>query len=54
MSEEQVHLGKEMAVASISCFGEDGTYPVLAAPTCKRETVNDMVYVFPGDNQRME
>ncbi|KAF7334758.1 hypothetical protein MSAN_02374300 [Mycena sanguinolenta] len=30
-----VHLGKEMTVVSVSCFGESGTYPILALPTCK-------------------
>ncbi|KAF7355837.1 hypothetical protein MVEN_00912000 [Mycena venus] len=32
---EEVHLGKEMTVVSVSCFGESGTYPILALPTCK-------------------
>ncbi|KAJ7915199.1 hypothetical protein B0H13DRAFT_2456801 [Mycena leptocephala] len=32
---EEVHLGKEMTVVSVSCFGELGTYPILALPTCK-------------------
>ncbi|KAJ7911780.1 hypothetical protein B0H13DRAFT_2479992 [Mycena leptocephala] len=32
---EEVHLGKEMTVFSVSCFGESGTYPILALPTCK-------------------
>ncbi|KAJ7900451.1 hypothetical protein B0H13DRAFT_2517977 [Mycena leptocephala] len=31
----QVHLGKEMTVVSVSCFGESGTYPIMALPTCK-------------------
>ncbi|KAJ7839544.1 hypothetical protein B0H14DRAFT_3869681 [Mycena olivaceomarginata] len=31
----EVHLGKEMTVVSVSCFGESGTYPILALPTCK-------------------
>ncbi|KAK7021009.1 hypothetical protein R3P38DRAFT_3318281 [Favolaschia claudopus] len=30
-----VHLGKEMTVVSVSCFGESGTYPIMALPTCK-------------------
>ncbi|KAK6968887.1 hypothetical protein R3P38DRAFT_3508554 [Favolaschia claudopus] len=32
---DEVHLGKEMTVVSVSCFGESGTYPILALPTCK-------------------
>ncbi|KII93403.1 hypothetical protein PLICRDRAFT_99321, partial [Plicaturopsis crispa FD-325 SS-3] len=40
-----VHLGKEMTVASISFFGERGTYPILAAPTCKQESQSDMEYI---------
>jgi hypothetical protein len=31
----QVHLGKEMTIVSVSCFGESGTHPILALPTCK-------------------
>ncbi|KAJ7156777.1 hypothetical protein C8R46DRAFT_1294525 [Mycena filopes] len=31
----EVHLGKEMTVVSVSFFGESGTYPILALPTCK-------------------
>ena len=31
----QVHLGKEMTVIVAHCFGEDETYPILAAATCK-------------------
>ncbi|KAF7376995.1 hypothetical protein MSAN_00117400 [Mycena sanguinolenta] len=33
---DEVHLGKEMTVVSVSCFGESGTYPILALPTCKQ------------------
>ena len=33
----EVHLGKEMTVVVAHCFGEDGTYPILAAPSCKQE-----------------
>ncbi|KAG1841281.1 hypothetical protein F4604DRAFT_1939552 [Suillus subluteus] len=32
-----VHLGKELTVIGLSCFGEDEIYPILAAPTCKTE-----------------
>lgn len=38
----QVHLGKELTVIGASFFGEDGIYPLLAAPTCKAEDANDM------------
>ncbi|KAG1829252.1 hypothetical protein EV424DRAFT_1470766 [Suillus variegatus] len=38
----EVHLGKELTVIGVSCFGEDGIYPVLAAPTCKMEDASDM------------
>ncbi|KAJ7477836.1 hypothetical protein B0H11DRAFT_2281259 [Mycena galericulata] len=31
----KVHLGKEMTVVSASCFGESGTYPIMALPSCK-------------------
>ncbi|KAJ7442126.1 hypothetical protein FB451DRAFT_1105911 [Mycena latifolia] len=31
----KVHLGKEMTVVSAFCFGESGTYPIMALPSCK-------------------
>ncbi|KAI5994112.1 hypothetical protein F5J12DRAFT_726460, partial [Pisolithus orientalis] len=37
----EVHLGKEMTVIIAHCFGEDQTYPILAAPSCKEEDYND-------------
>ena len=37
----QVHLGKEMTVVVVHLFGEDETYPLLAAPTCKQEDYSD-------------
>ncbi|KAH7918867.1 hypothetical protein BV22DRAFT_1023900, partial [Leucogyrophana mollusca] len=42
----EVHLGKEMSVIAVSCFNEDGTYPILAAPTCKTEDASDMEMIF--------
>ena len=36
-SSGQVHLGKEMSVIVVHIFGEDQTYPLLAAPSCKEE-----------------
>ncbi|KAJ7678654.1 hypothetical protein B0H17DRAFT_844074, partial [Mycena rosella] len=30
-----VHLAKEMTVVAAKCFGESGTYPIAAFPTCK-------------------
>ncbi|KAG9309942.1 hypothetical protein JVU11DRAFT_9974 [Chiua virens] len=37
----QVHLGKEMTVTVVHLFGEDETYPLLAAPSCKEEDYTD-------------
>ncbi|KAG1841139.1 hypothetical protein DFJ58DRAFT_732592 [Suillus subalutaceus] len=37
-----VHLGKELTVIGVTCFGEDELYPILAAPTCKTEDASDM------------
>ena len=37
----EVHLGKEMTVVVAHCFGEDGVYPLLAAPSCKEEDHSD-------------
>ncbi|KIK44260.1 hypothetical protein CY34DRAFT_23175 [Suillus luteus UH-Slu-Lm8-n1] len=39
---QEVHLGKEVTVIGVACFGEDELYPVLAAPTCKTENAADM------------
>jgi hypothetical protein len=39
---QEVHLGKEVTVIGVACFGEDELYPVLAAPTCKTEDAADM------------
>ncbi|KIJ18229.1 hypothetical protein PAXINDRAFT_71852, partial [Paxillus involutus ATCC 200175] len=41
-----IHLSKEMTVVGAHCFGEDGVYPLLAAPTCKMEDAADMVHIF--------
>ncbi|KAI0798191.1 hypothetical protein C8Q75DRAFT_802082 [Abortiporus biennis] len=40
----RVHMGKEMSVVAVSCFGDgtSGTYPILAAPMCKQESAVDM------------
>ena len=42
----KVHLGKEVTVIGAHLFGEDGLYPILAAPTCKSEDATDMEFVF--------
>ncbi|KIJ59298.1 hypothetical protein HYDPIDRAFT_60297, partial [Hydnomerulius pinastri MD-312] len=42
----KVHLGKEMTVAGVHVFGEDGVYPLIAAPTCKTEEAPDMEFIF--------
>ncbi|KAG2339231.1 hypothetical protein BDR05DRAFT_977793 [Suillus weaverae] len=41
-----VHLRKEMTVIVAHCFGEDGIYPLLAAPTCKTEDAADWEFIF--------
>ncbi|EIM85735.1 uncharacterized protein STEHIDRAFT_25295, partial [Stereum hirsutum FP-91666 SS1] len=48
LAKGELHLGKEMTVASISFFGsgDSRTYPILAAPTCKQEDASDMAYIF--------
>ncbi|KAG0694088.1 hypothetical protein DFH29DRAFT_985348 [Suillus ampliporus] len=35
LKSQKVHVGKEVTVAGAHIFGEEGVYPVLAAPTCK-------------------
>ncbi|KAG5634212.1 hypothetical protein H0H81_002859 [Sphagnurus paluster] len=37
-----IHISKEMTVITVSLFGEKHTLPILAAPTCKQETAEDM------------
>lgn len=46
LKEGSVHLGKEVTVAGAHFFGEDGFYPLLAAPTCKTEDAVDMEYIY--------
>ncbi|KAG1751967.1 hypothetical protein EDD22DRAFT_850668 [Suillus occidentalis] len=42
IQDSDVHLGKELTVIGVACFGEDELYPILAAPTCKTEDARDM------------
>lgn len=42
----KIHLAKEVTVVDVHIFGEDGLYPLLAAPTCKSENAADMEFVF--------
>ncbi|KAG2356787.1 hypothetical protein BDR07DRAFT_1380568 [Suillus spraguei] len=42
----EVHLGKELSIIGISCFGEDEIYPILAAPTCKMEDASDIEVIL--------
>jgi len=42
----KIHLGKEVTIVGAHIFGEDGLYPLLAAPTCKSENAADMEFVF--------
>ncbi|KAJ7078970.1 hypothetical protein C8R44DRAFT_654303, partial [Mycena epipterygia] len=32
----RAHLAKELTVVAAHCFGESGTYPILALPSCKQ------------------
>ncbi|KAJ7121422.1 hypothetical protein C8R44DRAFT_529506, partial [Mycena epipterygia] len=41
-----VHFGKELAFVAAQCINESTLYPLLCAPTCKRETWEDMVALF--------
>ncbi|KAG2335450.1 hypothetical protein BDR05DRAFT_898501 [Suillus weaverae] len=50
--EGHVHLGKELTVISVSCFGEDEIYPILAAPTCKMEDTSDMECILAQTVER--
>ncbi|KAG2091941.1 hypothetical protein BD769DRAFT_1679203 [Suillus cothurnatus] len=46
LKEGKVHLGRELTVIAAHIFGADGTYPILAAPTCKSEGATEMIFIF--------
>ncbi|KAG1863130.1 hypothetical protein F4604DRAFT_2030060 [Suillus subluteus] len=46
LAEGKIHLGKEMSVIAVGSFGDDGIFPVLAAPTCKCEDSEKMISIF--------
>ncbi|KAG1761169.1 hypothetical protein EDD22DRAFT_954319 [Suillus occidentalis] len=52
LHEGHVHLGKELTVIGVSCFGEDEIYPILAAPTCKMEDALDMERILAQTVER--
>ncbi|KAJ7443370.1 hypothetical protein FB451DRAFT_1056947, partial [Mycena latifolia] len=42
----KVHLANEMTVVALSCFGENGTYPILALPSCKQVNAEDSGTIY--------
>ncbi|KAJ6617149.1 hypothetical protein B0H10DRAFT_1948533 [Mycena sp. CBHHK59/15] len=42
----KVHLAKEMTVVVVSCFGESGTYLILALPSCKHVNAEDSGTIY--------
>ncbi|KAJ7502218.1 hypothetical protein B0H11DRAFT_1989903, partial [Mycena galericulata] len=42
----KAHLAKEMTVVAATCFGESGTYPILALPACKHMTAEDSTTIY--------
>lgn len=46
LKSEKGYLGKELTVAGAHMFGEDGIYPIRAAPTCMSENFTNMEFVF--------
>ncbi|KAJ7909926.1 hypothetical protein B0H13DRAFT_1616140 [Mycena leptocephala] len=46
LREGTVHFGKEMAVVAVRFGDEKNIYPILAYPTCKGETVEDMENMY--------
>ncbi|KAJ6537906.1 hypothetical protein B0H19DRAFT_1213638 [Mycena capillaripes] len=46
LPEGEVHFGKEMAVVAVRFGDAKNIYPILAYPTCKQETVEDMEKVY--------
>ncbi|KAJ7866992.1 hypothetical protein B0H14DRAFT_2163405, partial [Mycena olivaceomarginata] len=42
----EMHLAKEMTVVTASCFGEAGTYLILALPACKHMDAGDSRTIY--------
>ncbi|KAJ7311692.1 hypothetical protein DFH08DRAFT_918077 [Mycena albidolilacea] len=40
------HLANELTVVAASCFGEGGTYPILALPSCKGVNADDSQNIY--------
>jgi hypothetical protein len=40
------HLANELTVVAASCFGEGGTYPILALPSCKGLNADDSQKIY--------
>ncbi|KIK39196.1 hypothetical protein CY34DRAFT_25363 [Suillus luteus UH-Slu-Lm8-n1] len=43
---QEVHLGKEVTIIGVACFGKEELYSVLVAPTCKTEDAADMEVIL--------
>ncbi|KAJ7742339.1 hypothetical protein DFH07DRAFT_750546 [Mycena maculata] len=46
LREERLHFGKEMLVVAVKFPDEANVYPILAAPTCKQETAEEMQELY--------
>ncbi|KAK7012371.1 hypothetical protein R3P38DRAFT_3019043 [Favolaschia claudopus] len=46
LADEKIHFGTEMAVVAAKCKNEKVIYPILCAPSCKKETAEDMKDLF--------
>ncbi|KAJ7697529.1 hypothetical protein B0H14DRAFT_3529309 [Mycena olivaceomarginata] len=46
LANEEIHFGTEMSFAAAKCKNERLIYPLLCAPSCKKETTEDMVAIF--------
>ncbi|KAJ6584060.1 hypothetical protein DFH09DRAFT_1028949 [Mycena vulgaris] len=42
----RAHLAKELTVVAAHCFGESGTYPILALPSCKQVDAADSGTIY--------
>ncbi|KAJ7841579.1 hypothetical protein B0H14DRAFT_3693951 [Mycena olivaceomarginata] len=45
------HLANELTVVAASCFGEGGTYPILALPSCKGLNADDSQKIYETKSQ---
>ncbi|KAJ7435719.1 hypothetical protein B0H11DRAFT_1755763 [Mycena galericulata] len=46
LRDKTIHFAKEMLVVAVEFVNEPNIYPILVAPTCKTETVEDFIWLY--------